>query len=314
VAGGESSRGFSSERACSILAVDHKRLVARRAIERKAEWIIPEQSRTYDPGGCTTGLFDHRSIIGLQRAPARRYSRAMKMKTPRVKSPVTDFQIIYSWCADLKTIGRDLRSLNLSRRVFWEIQGIIEANPKVQTHGLFNRWMETNYAVAAAIGIRRQLDLDRRSISLATLLSAINETICERPDILSRAGFIGNYRPELRPAAEAQFDRLVGEGVDRVDCGLVCRDLRRLREEPEPVKGFANKRAAHWDRRSQGKSKLGELDVALDLLVELVNKYALILHGGSGGVEVNLLPDWKQVFRVPWIPPKKRAQNKSRGL
>jgi hypothetical protein len=62
VAGGESSRGFSSERACSILAVDHKRLVARRAIERKAEWIIPEQSRTYDPGGCTTGLFDHRSI------------------------------------------------------------------------------------------------------------------------------------------------------------------------------------------------------------------------------------------------------------
>jgi hypothetical protein len=35
------SGGFFSERACRILAVDHKRLVARKALERKAEQFIP---------------------------------------------------------------------------------------------------------------------------------------------------------------------------------------------------------------------------------------------------------------------------------
>ncbi len=69
--GGESSRGFSSERACSVLAVDHKRLVARRAIERKAEQFIPEWFGRCDAafagdGVLTVAMLDrilHHSII-----------------------------------------------------------------------------------------------------------------------------------------------------------------------------------------------------------------------------------------------------------
>jgi AbiU2 len=216
--------------------------------------------------------------------------------------PASDSQIVHKWCTDLVVIGSDVRSLRLSSRVFWEIQRIIGANPKTQRYGLFNHWMMTNYAVSAAIGIRRQLDPDPRSVSLASLLSMIAETICQRPAILSRAEFIRNYRPDLRFAAERQFDRIVGRGADRVNCGQVRRDSERLRSETEAVRRFANRRAAHWDRRSVPKSTLGQLDDALNLMVELVNKYSMILTGNHARLDVTLSPEWAEIFNVPWIP------------
>ena len=169
--------------------------------------------------------------------------------------------------------------------------------------------MATNYATATAIGIRRQLDPDPRSVSLASLLSMITETICQRPKILSRAEFIKNYRLQLRFAAEKQFDRLVGKGADRVNCSQVRRDAQKLRNDTVAVRRFANKRAAHWDRRTVPKSTLGELDNALTLVVELVNKYSMILTGNHASLDVALTPEWTEVFEVPWIPrsaqPKK---------
>ena len=225
------------------------------------------------------------------------------------RGPVSDFQIIHKWCTDLVVIGRNVRSLRLSSRVFWETQRVIEANPRTQTHGLFNHWIATNYATATAIGIRRQLDLDPRSVSLASLLSMIAETICQRPKILSRAEFIKNYRPHLRFVAEKQFDRLVGKGADRVSCGQVRCDAQKLRNDTEAVRRFANKRAAHWDRRAVPKSTLGELDKALTLVVELVNKYSMILTGNHASLDVALTPEWTEVFEVPWIPQS--AQRKA---
>lgn len=215
---------------------------------------------------------------------------------------MNDLEIISGWINDLRTIGDDVRSLRLGSRVFWVIQEIIGANRRTQAHGLFNHWMATNYAVATAIGIRRQLDSDRRSVSLARLLSAVAGTLCKRPALLSRAGFIRNYRRELRIVGDAEFDRLVGQSASRVEPSFVCRDLQRLQIETESVRRSANKRAAHWDRRAVPKSKLGELDKSLDLLVELVDKYARLMNGTSSSVEVGPLPpDWKRIFKVSWI-------------
>ena len=92
------------------------------------------------------------------------------------------------WGEWLRTIHGDVRSLLLSRDIFWEVQSLIGANAWLQRQpGLFNHWLATNYAVAASLGIRRQLDRDCRSISLVRLLTDVKQTVQARPDILSRA-------------------------------------------------------------------------------------------------------------------------------
>ena len=129
----------------------------------------------------------------------------------------------------MRAIRVDVRSLLLSRQIFWEIQKIVSANAKLQEQpGLFNRWLATNYVVAATVGIRRQLDRDPRSVSIVRLLTEVEAALEERPDILSRANFAKNYRPELREAAERQYDKLVGAGEQRVDAAFVGLDLESL--------------------------------------------------------------------------------------
>jgi hypothetical protein len=219
----------------------------------------------------------------------------------RHAAPKADLEIARAWAFDLKTISQNVRSLHLGSLVFWDIQKIIGENPKTQTHGLFNRWMATNYAVATAIGIRRQLDMDSRSVSLMGLLSTIGKTVCGRPNILSRENFIENYPLKLRQAAEAEFDRLVRTNAERVEVSAVCRDMSRLDTATRNVKSFANKRAAHWDRQNVGKAQLGDLDVALKMLIELVKKYGKLITGYAPSVEAKLTREWKSVLTVPWI-------------
>jgi hypothetical protein len=236
---------------------------------------------------------------------ASRRSDLFVSLVPRVHvcaaTSVDDLEILREWITQLGTVIGDVRSLLLSRHIFWEIQRIIEHNPKTQTDGLFNRWMATNYSVSTAIGVRRHLDTDGRSLSLMRLLCVIEETVLERPSVLSREGFIQNYRPELRLVAEQQFDLLAGKDSRCVEPGLIRRDIGRLSSVTEKIKYFANKRVAHWDHRKVPNAKLGELDECLDLLAELVDKYARLLTGSGSGVHIDVLPDWKQIFRVAWI-------------
>jgi hypothetical protein len=231
---------------------------------------------------------------------------------------VEDLELLKKWGEWLRAISDDVQSLLRSRQIFWEIQTIVDANAKLQRQPrLFNRWLATNYVVAATVGIRRQLDRDARSVSLVRLLTDLEETLKsveetlkeereERPDTLSRANFLKNYRAELREAGERHYDKLVGAGEKRVDAALVRSDLDRFcaAAATETVREFVNKRAAHWDEDADDpKVSLGEVDAALDILSALVDKYWRLLTGSGGTVGPKLSPEWKGVFTVPWIEP-----------
>jgi len=226
-----------------------------------------------------------------------------------VNRAAEDLELLKKWSEWLRAIRVDVRSLLLSRQIFWEIQKIVRANAKLQEQpGLFNRWLATNYVVAATVGIRRQLDRDPRSVSMVRLLTEVEVTLEERPDILSRANFVKNYHPALREAAERHYDELVGAGEQRVDVAFVRSDLDRFcaAVATETIREFVNKRAAHWDEIADDpKVKLGEVDTALDVLSGLVDKYSLLLTGSGGTIEPQLLPGWKGVFTMPWIEPSR---------
>jgi len=209
--------------------------------------------------------------------------------------------LLTKWISELRIIHAEVRSLLLSSKIFWEVQKILEANPEALCHRLFNDWMATNYAVATAIGIRRQIDVDSRSVSMKGLLLHVKAELACRSDLLSRENFIANYRPELASVADSEFDRLVGGTESRVEVPYIQRDLDKLDTVTAGVKHFANKRIAHRDAKGIEKRKLGELDDCLEVLAEMVDRYARIMAGSGSDVLPDLPSDWKCVFETAWI-------------
>jgi hypothetical protein len=61
---------------------------------------------------------------------------------------------------------------------------------------------------------------------------------------------------------------------------MIDRDIQKLRHSTERVKRLVNKVVAHTelDRRRIGKHHYGDLDVAIDTLLAIYKKYALLLE------------------------------------
>jgi len=54
-------------------------------------------------------------------------------------------KLLEGWIEQLKVIREEVRSLLLGAKIFWEVQKILEDNPRSLSHPLFNRWIASNY-------------------------------------------------------------------------------------------------------------------------------------------------------------------------
>lgn len=212
-------------------------------------------------------------------------------------------EILSRWCSELKVIRVEVSGLLLSAKIFWEVQKLLAANPRALSHRLFNDWMASNYFAATAIGIRRQLDKDPRSVSLRNLLMKIKVTLEDSQELISRSEFLGNCQPEERSDRNTRFSRLVGIQARRVDFAYVNQDIERLIEIDEKIIGkYISKRIAHRDAEEIERRKYGDLDKCLEVLEEITDRYLSLVNGEESAVSPELSSDWKSVFRIPWIP------------
>ena len=210
-----------------------------------------------------------------------------------------DDELFTKWDGWLDDILADVRGLLVSQDIFWEVQKIIEANPCIHTPSLFYKWMAGIYGSSVTVGIRRQQDGDRDSVTLRRLL----EEIQDNPQVLSRDRYVALYGEDARDFGHRDFDRIAGQGRSHIDPEMVINDLVQLERETQKVKGYVDRRIAHMDRRApKGLPTLGEVDECLSLFKELLQKYLLIFRATT----YEILPvrdyDWKQIFREPWIP------------
>jgi hypothetical protein len=230
--------------------------------------------------------------------------RSKKLKRANVKpatQTIAPADLLREWLRQLQIIREELRSLTTGAQVFWEVQRILADNRDALSHRLFNDWISTNYAVATAVGIRRQLDRDPRAVSLQNLLTRIQEAMSGCPDILSRASFVETFRRRFGRDANATFDELVGSAKMAVDCACVQRDIDQL-QRLSKLKTWVDKRIAHRDSDETEKRMLGELDEGLNLLLRLLDRYSMLLTGLSSGIGPTLPNDWKSVFKIAWLP------------
>ncbi len=213
------------------------------------------------------------------------------------------------WRSNLKQIENSVSKLLENRYFFKELADIIKDNSSLPPKNRFLIWIRENYFMTAAIGMRRLIDKDPRSISLYTLL----EDIKNNPERLSRE----RYRELFKDASFAEdysyindcFDKLIGRGKDYIDPENVQKDicsLCKIREDD--LIDYVNKTIAHYDKKKIKRLPMvADLDKSIDLLKELVEKYHAIICAEL----IDLLPrqqdPWKHIFKVPWIPKKEKG-------
>jgi hypothetical protein len=204
------------------------------------------------------------------------------------------------WIRWLKVVHNDIQQLLVKRNIFWEVQDIIKNNTEIQKPSSFYSYLGDTYIAYISIGIRRQVKLDKQSISFARLLTELTET----PAILSRKYYVGLYKgATVEHLAERNFDRFCGNDKSCISSDMVASDLETLNLAASVVEDFADKRIAHHDKRQpKVLPRFEQVDQCLDTLDRMYCKYHGVFHASAMS---SLMPvyqyDWKKIFTVPWL-------------
>ena len=205
------------------------------------------------------------------------------------------------WDKWLDVVKSEITSLSINRNIFWKVQEIILNNPKIQKPSSFYEFLVSVYATSALMGIRRQIKIDRDSISFARLLKEIYNA----PEVLSRKRYVALYEGStVERFGDRDFDRFAGEAGSHFDPNIAKSDIEKLKAKAQECEKYADRRIAHFDKRAINKLiAVKEIDNCIDFLDELTKKYYSLFRAIA---LVSILPtcqyDWKAIFREPWLP------------
>jgi len=238
-------------------------------------------------------------IISLKLSSLLKAANMLGSSTRKI-SAKRRYRIYKRWKRWLKQIQEDITNLSVHRHIYNEVAKIIKENPRLQVASSFYDWMRIAYIYEMSIRVRRLVDRDRRSVSFVRLMEEIEQC----PGVISRRRFVQLYSQVLRYVADRDFERFAKPGASHVNPAAIHRDKRALIKAAGRLRLFVNRHIAHRSRRPLRRlPTFAELDVCINLLEQLLKKYVLMLEA-TGLIEV--LPvwqyDWKQVFRIPWIP------------
>ncbi len=230
------------------------------------------------------------------------------------------------WLRWMETVHEEILGLLRDTSMFWEVQDIIRANPRIQKPSTFYRYLGRTYLSHALSSLRRQVKPNKDSISLIGLLDDIAKnpeqlsrsyyrSLCSHPDgpdiyqtesegrtTLAEAGITDSSQLKklIKMGNFAQYADASGKHV----CPqMVKADRDELKSAVEACEGFADKRIAHWDNdEPEDVPTFGELDECIKLLDKTYVKYHLLFY--AEGMST-LLPtyqcNWKKVFLEPWL-------------
>ena len=211
------------------------------------------------------------------------------------------------WLRWLKVGHDDIQQLLIKRNIFGEVQEIIRTNVALHKPSSFYKYLGDTYVAYISIGIRRQIKIDRLSISFARLLTELANT----PAVLSRKYYVSLYQGStVKQFADRDFDRFCGSDKTCISPDMVLADLGELKRAASVVEDFADKRIAHRDKRQpKVLPRFKQVDSCLDALDKLYCKYHGVFHASAMS---SLMPvcqyDWKQIFTVPWLKYEEKPE------
>lgn len=204
----------------------------------------------------------------------------------------------------LDVIYKDLEDLLIDNYIFWEVQSIIQTNPKFsQVPGLFTQWMVFSFQEASAVTVRRQLKTDRNSVSLRRFL----EEVLKYPHLVSKEYYMKHFvgvESSRRQDAERYFYLTVGNKNEYIPKEMVERQLKELKDSSEGIEHYVDRRVAHYDQRGLASPAptFGDLNRCLNSLESIIKTYLSLLKGeiSLDSLLPTITVNWKAIFRFPW--------------
>lgn len=222
---------------------------------------------------------------------------------------MSDDELFHDWKSTVERSYDEMIVLGSSRDTFDMMRDIVGRNRRLrETGGYLLDWIFGNYAVAAAMTFRREID-GTQGQSLRQMLHEIEA----RPTVLSRT----RYRKEWGSAsggvwaADKAFDsfkprRVRGNrAADYINPTLVKRHREELLRGTQPVKLFVERTMAHrsWERAAS--VTWGQLHRALDRLERIFRRYYTLLTQGSLSSTRPIEQfDEYECFTFPWLTPR----------
>lgn len=230
------------------------------------------------------------------------------------------------WLTWTQAIRDEIQGLVVDANIFWEVQDIIRANPRIQKPNTFYRYLGRTYLSHALAGLRRQIKPQKDSISFVGLLDDILKnpeslsrdyyrSLCaypDGPDIspieteggkgLQEVGITGTSQQKdlIKMNAFAPYADASGKHVCPT---MVEADLKRLKSAVEIHEAIADIRIAHWDKDdSEDIPTFGELEDCIKLLDRTYVKYHFLFYAESVDTTMPTYQyKWKTVFLEPWL-------------
>jgi hypothetical protein len=209
-------------------------------------------------------------------------------------------QRMSKWQTWLPRIASDV-DLALTHRAVWErTWSVAAANPTLPESYWWQFLVEV-YGASQASAVRRLADAHREAVSLRRVMSEVRD---EAPR-LTVAMFVGTLErigldDRVRQIGTEWWRETFSDGVsDHVSAAVVESDLARLEAASGRVVTYVDKFVAHTERREPPLPTLGDLHGAIDVAVELFQRYYRLIIGGYWPEPV-LPSEWDHVFDVPW--------------
>lgn len=211
-----------------------------------------------------------------------------------------DRQKLEKWNRWIAQIETDMINLLSARQIYKGYGEIVVANPEVQAEGAtFHSFVVDGYVTQISMAVRRQLDTDPDTISLAHLITEIKDN----PGAITRADYVARYKDMPMGVGEAignqHFTELAGPG-DNFDPAIAQADLETLKEASRKLKSLADRKIAHRSKQPSPKMTFNEVDECIEVIKKLAQKYITLLTGGNHELEPVLL-DWREAFTKTWI-------------
>lgn len=200
-------------------------------------------------------------------------------------------------------IRPDLVTVHAYRDTFTELVRIAAENEQLPD-SYFWDFLRGTYAASQAVAVRRQADVDPRTITLGRLLAEIASDAAR----LTRKFWVGMWEPGPPPigltvAEKAFTEQWAGNVGAHLDPAIPKADLADLRSKTDAVTRYVDQHVAHSDAKPRSPiPTFADLDAAVDLLGHLFQKYGNLL---TASIYPTLVPvhqdDWLAVFRQPWV-------------
>ncbi len=208
--------------------------------------------------------------------------------------------LLRKWTRWVETVYSELVHLADNRQIFRDTQAVAKNNPVINKENAFWEFILTSYTTHASLAVRRQLDRDRRSVSLRLLL----EDILEHPQALTRRRLLCLLTRYGMPKKYANdlIDRTKKMGRVHISPKAVRHDIICLKRTCGKIQRFVNKTAAHNSKHPlRSLPTFSDLDKAIDCIESIFKPYVfLVKRNGVRRFAPVHTEDWKWIFDVPW--------------